>query len=190
MAEIFGAVAAGIALCNQLTQFGIAIHRATKDIKNSRRDIIKLADETILFASSSEDFLRFCADDHQAKSTATCSIRPLTAWIRKTKTGLFKLLDNVEALRSDPINRPSLQKVLIAYLMWYFSKKEVKCLRVSLNIARASMNGYSNLMCIQKLKEELQLLRRALKNAAIRKEVEKKFGISVEDKIKLVEHAM
>ncbi|KAF1911536.1 hypothetical protein BDU57DRAFT_92370 [Ampelomyces quisqualis] len=190
MAEIFGAVAAGISLCTQLTRFGIAIHKAIKEIKNSRRDIAKLANETILFASSSEDFLRFCADDHRAKSSATCSIRPLITWIRKTKTGLFKLLQNVEALRSDPQKRLSLQKILIAYLKWYFSKKEVKCLRVSLDIARASMNGYSNLMCIRKLEEELRLLSRALKNAASRREVEEKFGMSITDKIKLVKEAI
>jgi hypothetical protein len=190
MAEIFGAVAAGIALCTQLTQFGIAIHKATKDIRNSRRDIVKLADETILFASSSEDFLRSCADDSQAKSSATYSIRPLIIWINKTKIGLFKLLQNVEALQSNPKDRPSLQNVLIAYLKWHFSKREVKCLRVSLSIARASMNGYSNLICIRKLEEELQLLSRALDNAASRVEIEKRLGMSIEDKIELIKESM
>lgn len=190
MAEIFGAVAAGFDLCTQLTHFGIAIHKATRDIKNSRRDIVKLADETILFASSSKDFLRSCADNYQAMGSAISSIRPLTIWTKKKEKGLSKLLQNVKTLQSNSKDRPSLQNVLIAYLKWYFSKKEVKCLRVSVNIATASMNGYSNLICIRKLEEELRLLRRALEDAASRRGIEEKLAMSIDDKVKLIEESM
>ena len=190
MADILGAVGAGIALCTTLTQCGLAIRRATKRIKNSRRDIAELSNETVIFAGLCEDFLRTCADDHQAKSSAFSSIGTLNIWIERTITGLRKLLRKVEALRPDPRYRYSIQDTLIAHLEWFFSKDAVKSLRASLTIARANMTGFSNLMCIRKLNEELRWLKCALTNKTRRKEIENKLGMRIENKIDIVQQAM
>jgi hypothetical protein len=173
MADIFGAAVAGLALLTELTKFGIAIRKATKRIKNSRRDIAELTDETVIFAGLCEDFLRTCANDREAKST-----------------GLCELLRKVEAVGPEPKHQYSLQEVLIAKLEWFFSKDAVRRLRGSLTVARASISGFSNLMCIRKLNEELQMLREALSSRASRQKVELKLGMSVEEKIRMVRQAM
>lgn len=187
MADIFGAVAAGITICAQLAEFGKAIRKATKRIKNSRRDIADLSDETVIFAGLCEEFLRTFTD---TKSKAASSVAPLITWLRRTNTELSELLQKVEALTPDPTYRVSIQETLIAYLEWYFSKNAVKKLRASLTIARESMNGFSNVLCIQKLNEELQILKNALRDASSRKTMEEKLGVKLERKIKMVEQAM
>jgi hypothetical protein len=191
MADIFGAAVAGLALLTELTKFGIAIRKATKRIKNSRRDIAELTDETVIFAGLCEDFLRTCANDREAKSSAAASsIGPLKAWIKRTSTELCELLRKVEAVGPEPKHQYSLQEVLIAKLEWFFSKDAVRRLRGSLTVARASISGFSNLMCIRKLNEELQMLREALSSRASRQKVELKLGMSVEEKIRMVRQAM
>jgi hypothetical protein len=190
MAEIFGAVAAGVALCTELTKFGVAIRKAAERIKNSRRDIAELTDETVIFAGLCEEFLRACADNREANSSAALSIRPLSAWIKRTSTGLCELLRKVEAVGPDPRHQYSLQERLIAYLEWCFNKDTVKRLRDFLNVARTSMSGLSNLMCIRKLNEELQMLYAALSNRISRRKVEIKLGMTIEEKIRMVRQAM
>jgi hypothetical protein len=191
MADIFGAAIGGIALLSQLTKFGIAIRKATKRIKNSRRDIAELTDETVIFAGLCEEFLRTCADDHEAKSSAAASsIGPLNAWIKRTSTELRELLRKVEAIGPEPKHQHSLQQTLIAKLEWFFSKDTVRRLRDSLTVARASISGFSNLVCIKKLNEELQMLREALSSRDSRQKVELKLGMSVEEKIRMVRQAM
>jgi hypothetical protein len=190
MAEIFGAVAAGVSLCTQLTELGLAIRKATKRIKNSRRDIAELTDETVIFAGLCEEFLRACADDHDAESRAVSWIIPLNAWIKRTSTGLCNLLRKVEAVGPEPKHQYSIQDTLIAYIEWFFSKDTVRRLRDSLTVARASMSGFSNLMCIRKLNEELHMLSAALSNRTSRKDIELRFGMRVEVKIRMVQQAM
>jgi hypothetical protein len=190
MAEVFGAVAAGVALCTELTKLGRAIHKATKRIKNAGRDIAELTDETVIFAGLCEDFLRTCADDHDAESSAVSSILPLNAWVKRTSTGLCDLLRKVEAIGPEPMHQYSIQNTLIAHIEWFFSKETVRRLRDSLTVARASMSGFSNLMCIRKLNEELHMLGAALSNRTSRKDIELRFGMSVEEKIRMVKQAM
>jgi hypothetical protein len=190
MAEIFGAVAAGVALCTELTKLGRAIHKAMKTIKDSRRDIAELTDETVIFAGLCEEFLRACNDDHEGNSSAAASILPLNAWIKRTSTGLCDLLRKVEAVGPEPRHQYSLQETLISYLEWFFSKNTVRRLRDSLTVARASISGFSNLMCIRKLNEELHMLNAALSNRISLQEVELRLGMSVEEKIRMVRQAM
>jgi hypothetical protein len=93
-------------------------------------------------------------------------------------------------LRRDREQHSSIEETLIAHLTWYFSKSEVKSLRVLLKVVRASMNGFSNLMCIRKLNEELQMLRDALKDRKSRQNIEEKLGMKIERKIQMVEQMM
>jgi hypothetical protein len=191
MADIFGAAVAGIALLTELTKFGIAIRKATKRIKNSRRDIAELTDETVIFAGLCEEFLRTCADDHEAKSSAAASsIGPLNAWIKRTSTGLYELLRKVEAVGPESRDQYSLQETCIAKLEWFFSKDTVRRLRDSLTVARASISGFSNLICIEKLNQELHMLYKALSSRSSRQEAELELGMSIEEKIRMVRQAM
>ncbi|KAF2623605.1 hypothetical protein BU25DRAFT_177347 [Macroventuria anomochaeta] len=189
MAEIFGAVVGGVALSTQLTQCGKKIRKAIKKIKSSRRDISELADDTVIFAGLCEGFLRACADGREAHIGRSSSIGSLNIWIKKTLAGLHELLRKVEALKHDPRYR-SWQDTLIAYLEWFFSTSSVKHLRANMAVARESINGFSNLMCIQKLNEELRMLRIALTRPMSRAEIERNLRLEIEEKIDLVKQAI
>jgi hypothetical protein len=190
MAEIFGAVAAGIALCSQLTTIAVAIRKATKEVKNARKDIAKLSDETVIFANLCEGFLNVCADDPTTKRGGAFSIGPLYLWIKRTIVEQGRLLRKVEALIPDDEYRYSFRETLVAHREWFFNKSKVKSLRTSLTIARESMNGFTNLMYIRKLNEELQYLKTALRDASLRQSIEERFKTTLETKIRSVENAM
>jgi hypothetical protein len=186
MAEIFGAVAGGMAVCGQLKDLGIWIYEATKRIKNSRRDVLELSDEAVIFAGLCEDFLRTCEDDYRTKK----SVRRLFAWLKQTQIALSNLFEKVKVLSQDSEYHYSFQEICIAYWDWFASKNLVKGLRASLRIAGIGISGFSNLMCIRKLNKELQMLRLALTNADSRREMEKKLGMKIEEKMKVVQRAM
>jgi hypothetical protein len=57
MAEIFGAVAAGIAICHEMTRLAKKIHKVAKNVKNAPKDIGTLTDETVIFTGLYGDFL-------------------------------------------------------------------------------------------------------------------------------------
>jgi hypothetical protein len=190
MAEIFCTAAAGLALLSQVTSFASAIHEMIKTIKNSRKDVAELSNETVIFAGLCGDFLNACDEGHQAKSSAASAIASLNILIGKIKTRLSEILQKVEALIQNRKYRSSVEETLIAYLKWYFSKSEVKSLRAFLKVVRASMNGFSNLMCIRKLNEELQLLQDALRDRRSRRIIEEKLGMKIERKILMVKQMM
>lgn len=52
MAEIFGAVAAGIAICHEITRLAKEIHKVAKNIKNAPKDLGTLTDETVIFTGT------------------------------------------------------------------------------------------------------------------------------------------
>jgi hypothetical protein len=54
----------------------------------------------------------------------------------------------------------------------------------------SSISGYSNLMYIQRLHEELQMLKLALENERSRQTIEEKFGMTLEEKIEMVLQSM
>ena len=189
MAEYFGAAAASIALLTQLTQCGVQIHKAIKKIKRSRTDIAELADETIIFAGLCDDFLRTRNGERKVSTRGNSSMESLDAWIKKTLKGLQEVLQTVEGLRKRR-SRTSLEKRLIAYLEWFFSASLVKRLRENMSVATDSVQGFSTLICIQKLNEELQMLRVALTRPSRRKEIEEELGMSIEDKINILQQAV
>jgi hypothetical protein len=190
MAEIFGAAVGGVALCATLVDIGLAIHKATKRIKNTRQDVAELTNETMIFAGLCDEFFRTCVDDQEAMRGAASSILALKAWIEKTSTELLALLQKVEAVGPAARFRHSLQDTLIAYLEWLSSKDTVKRLRNSLTVARASIDGFSNLMCIRKLNEELRVLYAILANETDRRKAELELGMKLEEKIQMVQQRM
>jgi len=188
--EIFGAVVGGITLCAQLSRLGNDVREAINRIKNSRRDVLALSDEAVIFAGLSTEFLRLCNEDHAANKDLVSSIYRLKNWIKRTNRGITQLLKKVGALLPDSRSKRSLEERCIARLEWFGSKKSVESLRALMSMARTSIDGFSNLIYIRKLKEELDVLKLALTNARDRKIIEERFGIALEEKIKMVQQSM
>jgi hypothetical protein len=187
MAEILGAVAAGIPICSQLVITGRAIQRAAERVKNSRCDVEKLANETIIFAGLFRRFLDACKEDEDARSTDAASVYTLIGWAQGVVANLGELLGQVNALDRKLRPRPSLEKIAIARVVWFANKKPVDALRASLSVARESMQGYSNLMFLHKLNEQIKMLKEALIDNTKRSVLEKQLGITLEARIQEVE---
>jgi hypothetical protein len=183
MAEIAGAIIGGMGICNQLFQLGREIQKAVKTIKNSRRDIGKLADETVIFAEIYQRFSSVCgeSDDNASRSVA---IMELGAWARSCIHGLEELLDKVEVLLCEDKSSHSIEETLIAHLQWLFSKSTVKALRASLSVARESINGVSTLIHLNKLDAWIKDLKEASKDRKLRRDLKKKFSGPLEDTIR------
>ena len=187
MAEIFGAAAAGIAIGGQLIQFGCAIQKITRKMKNSRKDIEKLANETIIFGGLYKRFLRTCDKDSQAYTIDVLAINPLISWAKQTVGGLLDLLEEVEALLPRSKIRFNWEEKAIARLVWLTSTDKIKGLRASLSVGRESINGFSNLMCLKALKDEMVMLKSALNNPADRQKMERRLRVNLETRIRELE---
>ena len=187
MAEILGAVAAGTALGSQLIQLGCAIQKVTKKMRDARRDIDKLANETIIFAGIYKRFLRDCDEDPQAYIDDRSAIELLIRWAENTAEGLRELLTGVEALLPQSRIRFGWEERVIARLVWITSTDRIKGLRACLSVAKESLNGFSNLMCLKALKIEIDLLRGALRNPSERRKLEERLRVPLEIKIKALE---
>lgn len=190
MAEIFGAVAAGIAVCHELSRLAKVIQEVTKKVQNARKDISDLSDEAIIFTGLYETFLQSCESNPEACAGAASSISCLKSWAESTVKDLGKLLDQLDPLRLDTAYRYSLSHTIKSHWKWLVSTKSVNLLRVSLNVARQSISGFSNLMCFEKLNEELKILRKALTNPRERRKIERKFNMRLKDKIEMVKNRM
>ncbi|KAH4291170.1 hypothetical protein HBH64_079690 [Parastagonospora nodorum] len=181
--EIFGAIAGGFALCNQLAKLGIAVREAIQRINNSGRDALDLSDEAVIFAGLCTQFLQVCDEDHNANKAIHSSVYRLISWMKKLKIGLDEVLQKVAALLPNSTSNRSLEERWIARIKWFGSKKEVEILRASMSIARTSIDGFSNLICIQKLNRELRMLELAITDTRLRKDIEKKFCMTLNEKI-------
>lgn len=180
MAEIAGVIVGGMGICGQLFQVGRQIQKAIKTIKNSRRDIGKLAKETIIFAGLYHMFSSVCKES-DASVRDSVAIAELNSWAQTSVDGLEELLQKVEALTPGDKSSRSIEESLIAHVQWFFSKSTVKALRASLSVARESINGFSTLMHVNKLNTEITLLEQALRDQELRRGLEKQHGASLEE---------
>lgn len=187
MAEIFGAVAAGLSVGSGLIKCGCAIQKAIKKIRNSRKDVEQLAKETIIFGSLYKRFLRACDDDRDAYTTDIIAVTQLISWARKTQSSLEMLLTRIDALQPYSKSSSSLETRLIAHVVWLSCSSTVKALRSSLSVARESMNGFTYLMWLQKLKEDAKIMKEALHDPPQRRELESRFGTTLEAKLRETE---
>jgi hypothetical protein len=73
----------------------------------------------------------------------------------------------------------------MARIKWYINEKEVKCTRASLSVARQSILALSNIRIIGKIDEEIQMLKEAILQGN-RQIIEKKLGMSVEQRLQLL----
>lgn len=183
MAEILGAVAAGIAVCHEMSRLAKAIRNVAKSIKNAPRDVATLTDETIIFTGLYSTFLQTCEDNREICRGATPSIQGLEVWAEGTIERLSKLLLEADAICPTSNTRYSLRKTTTASIKWLVKRNVVDALKASLNLARQRIEGSSNLMYIRKLNEELVMLQEALKNPTKRRAVERELGMSLEDKV-------
>lgn len=190
MAEIFGAVAAGIAIGGELIRFGREIQRSIERIKNSRQDVENLASETIIFAGLYQRFLRACKKDRRARTTDAPAVLPLIRWAEATLAKLDRLLSKVQGLHSEHKPRTRWEDTTIARVIWLKSTRKVKVLRSSLSVARESVIGFTNLMYLDELRDQLKRLKKALDSPNERRELETRLGIALTKKIDEVETEM
>jgi hypothetical protein len=178
--EVFSAVAAGIALSAQLMKLGRSLHKAIEKIKYTRPEIAKLAAELDIFSGLYDQFMNVCVFEPNAKYCNAAPTRRLVAWAQEARNAIRKLLDRVTGSPGDSI----VEKVA-ARVQWFFSEHEVKCLRLSLRVARESMIGFTNIGVIQKLDEQMAMLRAASANGT-RQAIEQQLGISLKARIKML----
>lgn len=187
MAEIFGAVVAGVSVCHEMSRIAKAIRDIAKAIKNAPKDIAKLSDETIIFTGLYSTFLQTCEDDPKICQGAAMSIDRLKVWAESTIKRLKVILKEGDAIRPDSNYRYSLRHTWKAHWKWLIRRNVVAALHTSLSVARQSIEGFSNLMCIRKLNEELVLLRHALLDPMKRRALEQELGVPLVDKIQSIE---
>jgi hypothetical protein len=178
--EVFGAAAAAFTLGAELLRLSRSLRKMIKGIKYARRDIAKLADEMGIFAGLYEDFLRVCVIGDQSTSRMTSPIMHLIAWTKDAHKSFKMLLHRVRALARDSSH--SWIETVAAHVKWYFSEHDVKSLRLSLNVARESMRGFSNISIVEKLDKEIDMLRTAILRGN-REATELSLGMSLEDKM-------
>jgi hypothetical protein len=190
MAEIFGAIAAGITIGGDLIKLGRYIQEAIKRIKNSRKDIEKLASEAIIFAGMYRRFLRACKDDQDANGIDFLAVQSLIIWAETTTDSLNELLLKVKALYPQSKSRSALEEKAIAHVVWFRSTRTVRGLRDCLSVARESINGFTHLMYLKKIKDEIEMLRGALHDRNRRREWEAKLGTRLETRIRELDQEM
>lgn len=190
MAEIFGAVAAGIGIGSELIRLGRAIQKAIVKIKNSRRDIERLAHETITFVGIYKTFLRTCENDEHTYTTEASAIQLLITLAQKTCDGLSQLLESVEALQPQSKIKSQLEESLIARLVWFRSENRVKALRASLSVAKESISCFANLMQLSAFNAHIKELKEALNDRSKRRALEQQLGVPLEARIEKIELEM
>jgi hypothetical protein len=158
--EIVGVAAAAITFGDLILKLSRSLYKSAKKIKYARRELVKLAKEMGIFSDLYEDFYRVCVLDQRKKGRNTSSTRSLINWIEDATYALRVLLDRVQALAGD--SRYSKLETLTAHVKWLFSENEVKYLRLSLGVAQESMRGFSNLTVIEKINEQIHLIRAVL----------------------------
>ena len=121
MAEILGAIAAGMAIGSELIRLGRYIQKAITRIKDSRKDIEKLASEAIIFAGIYRRFLHHCKDDQDASGIDSLAVRSLISWAKTTVDSLGQLLLKVRALSPESKSRSAFEEKAIAHVVWFRS---------------------------------------------------------------------
>jgi hypothetical protein len=183
MADIFGAVAAGVALTTELSRLCRSLHKLVIQIRNAPRELSKLSEEMRLFTDIYSVFCRACYYDASRNSNIESPIRHLVAWTEDAIHGFNKLLEKVGLLIDGSTS--SVAQRFAARMKWYFNEKEVKCTRASLSVARQSISALSNIRNIGKIDEEIQMLKEAILQGN-RRIVEKELGMSVEQRLKVL----
>ncbi|PVH97345.1 hypothetical protein DM02DRAFT_533387 [Periconia macrospinosa] len=97
--------------------------------------------------------------------------------------------DIIGALTSARKYEYSWVETLTAHMKWYLSRASVKYFRASLKVARESIQAYTNIRCIEKLDEQLDMLKKAIENGA-EQSLEKELKIKVVERMNTVKQQM
>ncbi|KAF1365582.1 hypothetical protein EJ07DRAFT_151065 [Lizonia empirigonia] len=172
-----------VPIASELIRLGCGVQKLIKKVKNARPEVEKLANETILFVGLYKRFMRACNDDTDAFTKDQSAMRPLILWAERTANELEKLLDQVKALYPQSKIRWGFEDDAIARVVWINKQSQVKALRASLSVARESIHGFTNLMCLKKVNDQIGLMMAALRNPNKRHVLERKLGTTLERKI-------
>lgn len=117
-------------------------------------------------------------------------MKHLEAYANNLIQRLEAILTEGDALRVDIGYRHPLKDTLKAHWNWLMRRNVVTHLRTTLAIVSQTITGFLNIICIQRLDEELGLLRNILNNPEKRTQIESELGVSLEDKIRCIENKM
>ncbi|KAH8730839.1 hypothetical protein GQ44DRAFT_756164 [Phaeosphaeriaceae sp. PMI808] len=177
---VVGAVAAGVSLGAEILRLSNLLRKMVRKIRYAPRDIMKLMTEMEVFSGIYEDFYTICISDRRGRRLST---KRLETWCKNVISSGKELVERVRVLAG--CSQESKIKKVAAHLKWYLSGHEVKYLRSSLNLARESMTAFSNLQIIEKLREEIKILR-AIVTPRERQVKEAQLGMSVEKRLKVL----
>lgn len=180
--EVAGIVAAGVGLVPVVVQTARSLRKAAKSIKLARRELEDLTNEMTIFTSIYHQFLMICSKRMKTDKRALSALNLLISWAKKAKLDFQKLSQHVDALTTHPMQPHSTTENITAHVKWYLQKSTLEYLRASLIVARQSMVGFSNLCNIERLDEELAMLKSIL-TPQQRLQIKEKFGMPVEELI-------
>lgn len=186
---VLGGVAAAWTLSADLIKLGRYLRKMVKSIKYARRDISKTAHEMIVFAELFQDFLDVCYDSLASVSKKSPPPLSLISWTESAILGLRELLRKVGAPTSVHKDGYSLVETLTTHVKWYLSRESVKYFRALLAVARESIQAFSNIRCIEKLEEQLGVLKQAIENGT-QQSLERKLGMTLLERRNIVQHQM
>lgn len=183
--EPFSVAAAAVTLCPVIIGITSSLCNAAKSIKYARRELEDLTNEMLIFSVLYRQFLELCSKNKKDKQASSARKR-LKSWAEKAIFDFEKLSRHVDALSTKPLQHHSATETLTAHFKWYLKKSTLKYFRASLIVARQSMLGFINICNIERLDEELAMLRSVLTRKE-KLDIEKKTGKTVEELIQLLQ---
>jgi hypothetical protein len=148
-----GPIAKGLVLSQELMRLSQRFSKLTKRARYSGSEVVALSNELDIFAHLYNDFF----------STSVVESRPtkrLVSWTEETVDALRKLLRQAISLAF--ISGDSLIGNLAARVKSSLHNNEVKCLRLSLRVVTEGINVLTNIRNIEKIDEQVELLRSAI----------------------------
>lgn len=169
-------VAMGIILSAELLRLSQSFCRLAKRLRYSRHEIARLSDATETFARFYEEFFTTCARDLDG-GLDTKPIRRLVAWTEETIDASRRLLKRVRASVAN--SRNSVLDTIAVHIKRHFSDNEVKCLRLSLGVAKQIMNALTNIRILERCVGQIDQLKVAIARGD-RQALEKQLGTTLE----------
>jgi hypothetical protein len=170
---IFGGVAAGVALVKEFTKVSRALRGCAGTIAYAKGELQSVADEASIFADILFSFSETVgsrtgagAKENGGQKGAQEPVGPgldkrkirlgkkLIRWSQSALDGLRDLLKKVRSMKRS--GTFSMAK-LMAHTRWYFGKDTLKCLQVSLSVARESMSIFLQLLVLEEMRRPIPI---------------------------------
>jgi hypothetical protein len=186
MAEIFGTIAAAVALGPIVLQLSRSLRDGARSIKFARRELEELTNEMQGFTALYCDFHNACSTRKRQTGLVLSAQKRLADWTKKAIEDFKELSYTVDALSTEPIYQHTTFQVAVAHYDWYRSKSYLEYLRASLSVARQSMNGFTNICNMELLDEQIMYLK-SLLTVKQKREIEKEFGMPLGKRIEVLQ---